>query len=62
MGDGSFGMEKLLSLDASLRTQVEVPDYSTLNEDGQPTQLVVELDPKKDLKQNADLCFKQAAK
>ena len=43
-----------------LRLQVQVPDYSKLGEDGLPLSLTVDLDPKKDFKQNAKLCFKQA--
>ena len=44
----------------TLRTEVSVPDYSRLGDDGLPLELTVELDPKKDFKQNAKLCFKQA--
>ncbi|CAJ1365873.1 unnamed protein product, partial [Effrenium voratum] len=43
-------------------TEVSVPDYSRLGDDGLPLELTVELDPKKDFKQNAKLCFKQASK
>ncbi|CAK8987932.1 unnamed protein product [Durusdinium trenchii] len=43
-------------------TEVKVPDYSNLGDDGLPLCVEVELDPKKDFKQNAKLCFKQASK
>ena len=39
---------------------MKVPDYSNLGDDGLPLCVEVELDPKKDFKQNAKLCFKQA--
>eukprot|EP00913_Durusdinium_trenchii_P017719 g16653.t1 len=42
--------------------EVKVPDYSNLGDDGLPLCVEVELDPKKDFKQNAKLCFKQASK
>lgn len=42
--------------------EIEVPDYSRLNEDGTPCLMRVELDPKKDFHANAKLCFKQAGK
>ncbi|CAE7310792.1 unnamed protein product [Symbiodinium sp. CCMP2592] len=43
-------------------TEVGVPDYSNLGDDGLPLLLTVELDPKMDFKKNAQLCFKQAGK
>lgn len=43
-------------------TQVEVPDYSQLDENGMPLIMVVELDPDKDFQENSKLCFKQAKK
>ena len=43
-----------------VRTEVEVPDYSQLGDDGLPLYMTVELNPKKDFKDNAKLCFKQA--
>eukprot|EP00439_Symbiodinium_sp_Y106_P029529 s3869_g3.t1 len=53
-------------------TEVGVPDYSNLGDDGLPLLLTVELDPKmdwlngdwgfRDFKKNAQLCFKQAGK
>jgi len=43
-------------------TEVEVPDYSQLGDDGLPLYMTVELNPKKDFKDNAKLCFKQASK
>ena len=43
-----------------MRTSVEVPDYSQLGDDGLPLCMTVELNPKKDFKDNAKLCFKQA--
>ena len=42
------------------RTEVEAPDYSRLNEDGLPLSMMVELNAKKNFKDNAKLCFKQA--
>jgi len=42
--------------------QVEVPDWSRLDENGNALTWVVELEPEKDFQENAKLCFKKARK
>lgn len=42
--------------------EVQVPDYSQLDENGSPLMMTVELDRKKDFQGNAKLCFKKARK
>ncbi|CAE8609033.1 unnamed protein product [Polarella glacialis] len=43
-------------------SEVDVPDYMNLGDDGQPLSLKVTLDPDKDFLGNAKACFKQAGK
>lgn len=43
-------------------TEVEAPDYSQLDEEGNAITRLVELEPDKDFLQNAKLCFKKARK
>lgn len=43
-------------------TEVEVPDYANLDEDGLPVPVAVSLDPEKDFQENAKQCFKKARK
>eukprot|EP00747_Dinoflagellata_sp_TGD_P211628 gnl/TRDRNA2_/TRDRNA2_84851_c0_seq1.p1 gnl/TRDRNA2_/TRDRNA2_84851_c0~~gnl/TRDRNA2_/TRDRNA2_84851_c0_seq1.p1 ORF type:complete len:461 (-),score=60.03 gnl/TRDRNA2_/TRDRNA2_84851_c0_seq1:74-1456(-) len=43
-------------------TSVEVPDFTKLDVDGRPLTLRVDLDPRKDFRDNANACFKRARK
>lgn len=43
-------------------TEIEVPDWSQLDEEGNAITMRIELDPEKDFQQNAKLLFKKAKK